>query len=110
MNQEKENPLVPGWDFHSESAEEKKGHLPYPVLALGAAGSCCYSLPAQSSSAYLEASQTWKRISLSPFQPLSATEGCGPRVSMSTGSTEGQEGNSALPEQARRAGQGLGMG
>lgn len=117
VNQGRENPLVPWWDFNSESAEEKEGLLPYPLLALGATGGCCYSFPVQSSSAYLEENQTWKQISLSPFQRLSATEGFGPsEVSMSAGSTEGQEGNSALPDQEVLAGglgwplQGLGTG
>lgn len=112
-----ENPLVPGWDFHSESAEEKEGLLPCPVLALGATGGCCYSFPVQSSSAYLEENETWKWISLSPFQRLLATEGFGPsEVSMSAGSSNGREGNSALPEhEVLAAGlgwplQGLGMG
>lgn len=117
MNQGTENPLVSGWDFHSESAEEKEGPLPCPVLALGAIGGSCYSFPVQSSSAYLEENQTWKWISLSPFQHLLATEGFGPsKVSMSTGSTKGWEGNSALPEHEVLAGglgwplQGLGVG
>lgn len=108
MNRGTENPLVPGWDFHSESGEEKEGLLPYALLALGAVGGCRYSFPVQSSSAYLEENQTWKRISLSPFQRLLATEGCSPsEVSMSAGSTEGREGNSALPDEevlARSAG------
>lgn len=115
VNQGTENPLVPGWDFHSESAEEKERLLPCPLLALGAVGGCCYSFPVQSSSAYLEENQTWKRLRLSPFQHLSATEGCGPsEVSMSAGSTEGREGNSALPArevlQEGWAGPGRGWG
>lgn len=117
MSQGRENPLVPGWDFHSESAEEKEGLLPCPVLAPGATGGCCYSFPVQSSSAYLEENETWKWISLSPFQHLLATEGFGPsEVSMSAGSTNRREGNSALPEhEVLAAGlgwplQGLGMG
>lgn len=105
MNRGTENPLVPGWDFHSESGEEKEGLLPYALLALGAVGGCRYSFPVQSSSAYLEENQTWKRISLSPFQRLLATEGCSPsEVSMSAGSTEGREGNSALPDEEVLAG------
>lgn len=45
-------------------AESEEGRLPRPPLALRLAGGCCRSLPAQSSSAYLEENQAWNWNSL----------------------------------------------
>lgn len=90
---------VPAWDFYSQpETGGERGGIPFLPCAGSGVRRRLPLLPPRPKqlSAYLEENQVWKRLSLSMFQRLLATEGLTfSKVSMNAGSTDRQSSRSS---------------